>query len=139
MKKIAIVGSRNMSRYGKEVIVDLMPKLNGCEVITISVGGCNREIMKYKNVKVFAGDNFEKLNEEVANYADCLLIIEGGPKSGTILLAEKFVEKNKLVYCVPGRITDDGSYAPNWLIAQGAIPLISVNSLTEGDMIDDNG
>ncbi len=128
-----------MSRYGKEVIDNLLPKLDDSEVITINVGGCNREIMKYKNVKVFSGENFEKLNEEVANYADCLVIIEGSLKSGTILLAEKFVEKNKLVYCVPGRITDDSSYAPNWLIAQGAIPLVSWESLTEGDMIDDNG
>lgn len=113
-----------MSRYGKEVISLLMNQLkNKAEVITINVAGCNREIMKYK-CRVFSGENFEKLNNEVADYADILVIIEGGKNSGTILLANNFVEKNKLVYCVPGRITDDNSYACNWLISQGAIPLI---------------
>jgi predicted Rossmann fold nucleotide-binding protein DprA/Smf involved in DNA uptake len=46
-------------------------------------------------------------------------------------LASKFVEKNKNVYCVPGRICDEGSYATNWLIKQGAIPLAEMDDLTE--------
>jgi len=103
----------------------LMNKFKDEEIVTIDVMGCNREVMKYK-CKVFSGNNFEKLNEEVAEYADCLVIVEGGEKSGTLLLAEKFVEKGKTVYCVPGRITDEGSFAPNWLIAQGATPLIDI-------------
>jgi len=129
MKKIAIVGSRNMSGYGREVIGLLMNNLkNKAEIITINVAGCNREIMKYK-CRVFEGENFEMLNEQVANYADILVIIEGGKNSGTILLANKFVEKNKPIYCVPGRINDENSYACNWLISQGAIPLLEVEQL----------
>jgi predicted Rossmann fold nucleotide-binding protein DprA/Smf involved in DNA uptake len=38
-------------------------------------------------ITIFEGENFEKLNEQVANYADSLVIVEGGEKSGTILLA----------------------------------------------------
>ena len=125
IRRIAIVGSRKMSSYGKQVIGMLMNKFKDEEIVTIDVMGCNREVMKYK-CKVFSGNNFEKLNEEVAEYADCLVIVEGGEKSGTLLLAEKFVEKGKTVYCVPGRITDEGSFAPNWLIAQGATPLIDI-------------
>jgi predicted Rossmann fold nucleotide-binding protein DprA/Smf involved in DNA uptake len=41
------------------------------------------------------------------------------------------VEKNKNVYCVPGRITDEGSFATNWLIKQGAIPLVEIDNLTQ--------
>lgn len=140
-----------MSRYGKEVIGMLITnfklsprrtseraRITNLEIITIRVGGCNAEVIwqcQKNNIKlkIFSGDNFEKLNEEVAEYADCLVIVEGGRNSGTLLLAEKFVEKAKTVYCVPGRITDPGSFVPNWLIAQGATPL------TEGVMIDDNG
>jgi predicted Rossmann fold nucleotide-binding protein DprA/Smf involved in DNA uptake len=140
MKKIAVVGSRNMSRYGKEVVGRLMKVLaNKCEVVTIDVGGCNREVIKLGAGKVFVGKNFEKLNEDVSIYADILVIIEGGKKSGTILLAQNFVEKSKLVYAVPGRITDDSAWAPNWLISMGAIPLIYFEGLTEDDMIVDNG
>lgn len=130
MKKIAIVGSRRMSQYGKEVIGRLMKILKDEEVVTIKVAGCNQEIIKLGAKKIFEGKNFEKLNEQVANYADILVIIEGWQKSGTILLASKFVEKNKDVYCVPGRITDEGSFATNWLIKQGAIPLLEVDALT---------
>lgn len=131
MKKIAIVGSRRMSQYGKEVIGKLMNKLKDEEVVTIKVSGCNSEVIKQGAKKIFKGEDFEKLNEQVANYADILVIIEGGQKSGTLLLAFKFVEKNKDVYCVPGRITDGGSFATNWLIKQGAIPLVEIDNLTQ--------
>ncbi len=130
MKKIAIVGSRYMSDYGKEVIGILMEKLRDEEVVTIKVSGCNSEVIRLGARKIFEGENFEKLNEQVADYADILVIIEGGEKSGTILLASKFVEKNKNVYCIPGRITDENSEATNWLIKQGAMPIISLDDLT---------
>lgn len=120
-----------MSRYGKEVIGLLMNQLkNKIEIVTINVSGCNREIIRLGAGRVFEGEDFELLNEQVASYADMLVIIEGGEKSGTLLLASKFVEKNKLVYCVPGRINDPNSYACNWLISQGAIPLILIDELT---------
>jgi predicted Rossmann fold nucleotide-binding protein DprA/Smf involved in DNA uptake len=132
MKKIAIVGSRYMSEYGKRVIRELMDFLNDkkVEVVTIRVMGCNSEIIKLGAKKIFEGKDFEKLNEQVAKYADILVVVEGGKNSGTILLASKFVEKNKDVYCVPGRITDVGSTATNWLIKQGANPLITMDDLT---------
>jgi len=136
MKKIAVVGSRYMSGYGKEVIGKIMKMLVKEKVVTIRVMGCNSEVIRVcekikQKIRIFKGENFEKLNEEVANYADILVIIEGGKNSGTILLASKFVEKNKNVYCIPGRITDEGSYATNWLIKQGAIPLVEMDDLTE--------
>ncbi|MFA6007789.1 MAG: DNA-processing protein DprA [Candidatus Shapirobacteria bacterium] len=141
MIKIAIVGSRYMSDYGKEVINKLLItnyelRIKNLEIVTIKVMGCNGEVIRKcrefsLKCKIFEGENFQKLNEEVANYADVLVIIEGGEKSGTILLADKFVEKSKNVYCVPGRITDKGSYATNWLIKQGAIPLVDLDDLTE--------
>ena len=128
--RIAIVGSRRMSQYGKEVIKILMSKLKNEEVVTIKVSGCNSEVISLGAKKIFEGENFQKLNEQVADYADILVIIEGGKNSGTILLASKFVEKNKEVYSVPGRITDEESFATNWLIEQGAIPLINIDNLT---------
>ena len=141
MKKIAIVGSRYMSEYGKRVIEKLLItnyelQIKNLEIVTIRVSGCNGEVIRKcqelkLKCKVFEGKDFEKLNEEVANYADFLIIIEGGKNSGTILLASKFVEKNKNVYCIPGRIFDEGSYGTNWLIKQGAIPLTEMSDLTE--------
>lgn len=120
-----------MSAYGREVVGKIMELLAKEEVVTIKVAGCNSEVIRLGAKKIFEGVNFEKLNEDVANYADILVIVEGGRKSGTLLLASKFVEKGKYVYCVPGRIVDEGSYATNWLIKQGAIPLVEMNDLTE--------
>jgi len=144
---MAVAGSRYMSEYGREVINKLLtanypPRRAGelqikkFEVVTIKVMGCNSEVIRkcqelHLECKIFEGNNFEKLNEDMANYADFLVIVEGGKKSGTLLLASKFVEKNKNVYCVPGRITDEGSWGNNWLIKQGAMPLIEVGDLTE--------
>lgn len=130
-----------MSDYGKRVINQLLVtscqlRVKNLEIVTIRVNGCNSEVIRKCqelkiNFKIFEGKDFEKLNEEVANYADFLIIIEGGKNSGTILLASKFVEKNKNVYCIPGRIFDEGSYGTNWLIKQGAIPLTEMDDLTE--------
>ena len=141
IKKIAIVGSRRMSEYGKEVIRKLLIKNyelrdKGFEVVTIKVFGCNSEVVKLSQkfnlkIKIYEGDNFEKLNEQVANYADCLVIVEGGERSGTLLLAQNFVEKGKRILVVPGRILDEGSFAPNWLAMQGAEMILDINDLTE--------
>lgn len=120
-----------MSDYGREVIREIMKELSGEEVVTIRIMGCNSEVIRLGAKKIFEGVNFEKLNEDVANYADILVIIEGRKNSGTLLLASKFVEKSKNVYCVPGKITDEGSFATNWLIKEGAIPLIEMGDLTE--------
>jgi len=139
MKKIAIVGSRRMTSYGKEVIGMLMDKLKSQEIVTIRVAGCNAEVIKLGAKKIFEGQNFEKINNDVADYADVLVVVEGGRKSGTVLLAADFIDKGKLVYCVPGPVTEENSWAPNWLISMGAIPLISSEGLTEDDMIVDNG
>lgn len=122
-----------MSSYGKEVIGKLMAELRDkVEIVTIEVSGCNREVMRLGAQKIFKGDNFEKLNRELAEYAEILVIIEGGENSGTVLAAECFLDLGKEIFCVPGRITDEGSYSTNWLVKQGA------NVLTEvGDIISE--
>ncbi|MBU1117576.1 DNA-processing protein DprA [Patescibacteria group bacterium] len=140
MKKVAVVGSRKMSNYGKEVINKLLTKnyelrVMDLEIVTIRVSGCNSEIFKKCQelkirCRVFEGNNFQILNDKIAEYSDLLVIIEGGERSGTILLAENFIDKGKNVFCVPGRITDEGSWATNWLIKQGATPLLEVDDLT---------
>ncbi len=134
------MGSRHMSNYGKEVINQLLItnyelRIKNWEIVTIRVMGCNSEVIrvaqKHKlKIKIFEGENFQKINEDVADYADILVIVEGGRGSGTLMLASNFIDKGKNVYCVPGRITDEGSYATNWLIGEGAIPIIELENLT---------
>lgn len=131
MKKIAIIGSRRMSPYGKEVIEKLMKEIKGrAEVVTIEVSGCNREVIRWGVDKILKGENFEILNMELAEYADILVIIEGDKKSGTVLVAKIFLDLGKEVWAVPGRITDENSEMTNYLIKNGAIPLVEVADLT---------
>ncbi len=132
-RKVAIVGSRLMSNYGREVIGRLMANLrNRVEIVTIRTRGCNLEIIKLGADKIIEGSNFQKMNQELADYADVLVIVEGGENSGTILLADKFVEQNKEVWVVPGRITDENSKGVNLLIKSGANILTEVADLTVG-------
>ena len=105
---------------------------NKCEVVTIEVSGCNREVMKLGAEKIFIGENFEKLNEQLAEYADILVVIEGDQKSGTILAAKNFLDLGKEVWAVPGRITDEGSGATNFLIANGAGIITEVENWVAG-------
>jgi len=115
---IGIVGSRKMSGYGKKVINMLMSKLDN--VATIDVSGCNREVIRLGAKKIFTGDDFEKLNVALAEYVDKLIVVEGGENSGTFLVAQAVMEAGKEVWAIPGRITDSGSVAPNWLLKNGA-------------------
>ena len=65
MKKIAIVGSRRMSQYGREIISKLSIfnyQLNNkeIEIVTIKVSGCNNEIIipEYDiSAKIKEGEN----------------------------------------------------------------------------------
>jgi predicted Rossmann fold nucleotide-binding protein DprA/Smf involved in DNA uptake len=133
VKKIAIIGSRRMSPYGKKVIGELMEELKDkAEVVTIAVAGCNREVVRLGAKKILAGENFEKLNKELADYADILVIVEGGEKSGTVLAAKNFLDLGKEVWAVPGRITDEGSGATNFLIANGAGMITKVENWVAG-------
>ena len=129
--KVAIVGSRQMSRYGQEMIGELMSEIGGkFEVVTVDVAGCNREVGRLggKLIPIESG-NFELVNEKLARLADQLIVIEGGERSGTRLVAEKFLDLGKPVWAVPGRVGEPGSWMTNWLIGQGAIPLFDLTDL----------
>lgn len=137
--RLVIAGSRRMSGYGKKVIEKLVPELiaKGVEIGTGRVQGCNDWVKRVggSNIRVFKPDEgFEKMNEELAKWGEGLLAIEGGKESGTILLAEKFLEKGKDVWAVPGGIFEENSKATNFLIKNGAGLAESVD-----DIIGTNG
>jgi len=123
-----------MSEYGKKVIGMLVPKImeERMEIGTGRVQGCNTFVIKMAKdkVKVFEPKyGFEKMNEEMAEWGEILLVIEGGKESGTILLADKFLEKGKEVWAVPGRIDEPNSTAANWLIKNGARVVTGVEDI----------
>jgi len=125
--KIAIIGSREMSEYGKRMVGWIISNLEGREVEIVSIGvrGCNEEVerkARAKGIKIemLRGINFEELNYKLAREAEVLIIVEGGEKSGTMLVARNFVEENKEVWVIPGRVGDVNSWVPHFLIKNGA-------------------
>lgn len=123
-----------MSEYGRKVIEKMVPGLvaKGVEVGTGKVQGCNALIIEIAQgkVKVFENwEGFEKMNEKMAQWGEGLLVIEGGKESGTILLAEKFLEQGKGVWAIPGRIDEENSVATNFLIKNGAGVVTGIEDL----------
>lgn len=135
--KIAIVGSRRMSLYGKEVIGELVRYLieKGQEILTIDTSGGNREIVRM--VKMLNGiimvvptsEGFEKANVDLANCAEKLIVIEGKKGSGTLLVAKQFLDLGKEIWAVPGNIFEENSWTPNFLIKNGAEPILSIEEI----------
>lgn len=127
---IAVVGSRKMSDYGKRVVAHLVPGIiaRGWKVVTASVAGVNQEVIK-QGAEVVSGANMYEVNVNLAKMADKLIIVEGGEKSGTILVAKEAIELGKEVWVVPGRWFDQGSKIGLFLIRNGAKVLTEVADL----------
>jgi len=74
---------------------------------------------------------FPARNRIVAGLAQVVVVIEGSMKSGTLITAKCMLDYGRDVFAVPGPITVESSRAPNWLISQGAHPLLYPNDLLE--------
>lgn len=61
-------------------------------------------------------------NRIVAGMADAVVVVEGGPRSGSLLTAGAAAELGIQVLAVPGDVRADGSAAPHRLLAEGAAP-----------------
>jgi DNA processing protein len=74
---------------------------------------------------------FPERNRIVAGLAQAVIVTEGTMKSGTLITARWALEYGRELFAVPGPITTETSSAPNWLIAQGAPPLLRAEDLLE--------
>jgi DNA processing protein len=61
-------------------------------------------------------------NRLVAGYADVVVVVEGGPRSGALLTASAAADAGVPVLAVPGDVRRPGSVAPHRLLAEGAAP-----------------
>ncbi len=163
---LAVVGSRNISEYGKECVNNLIGGLKGQNICvisglalgtdgeahlaalennlpTIGIPGSSIEersigprtnkqiaadILKSGGLLLSEFDSSEPVgvwsfparNRLMAALCDCVLLIEAGEKSGTLITARLAVEYNKDVLCVPGNISSPNSIGTNTMIANGA-------------------
>ena len=74
---------------------------------------------------------FRKRNRLIAALSKALLIAEAGMPSGTLSTADDALNMGKCVMVVPGAITSAFSKGTNYLLYQGAYPIIDTQSFTD--------
>lgn len=163
-KMIAVVGSRQMSDYGRRMVEKIVPKLvndgwvivsgmalgvdawaqsvcinNGGQTVAVLASGVDQPtpasnrwlyekilknnglvVSEYKNGTEPNRSMFLARNRVIARLSTAVVVIEGRKQSGTLVTAKAAVEMGREVWAVPGKITDEGSFAPNYLIKNGA-------------------
>lgn len=161
---VAIVGTRKMTSYGREVTEKFSGELASfgvtiisglargvdttahksclsCGGITIAVLGNGLDIVYPSENTHLAEEivdkggavisefplgyppipvNFAIRNRIISGLSDCVLVVEGTEKSGTLLTASHAAEQGKTVFAVPGQITSPLSKAPLFLLKNGA-------------------
>jgi DNA processing protein len=70
--------------------------------------------------------HFPHRNRIITGLARAVCVIEGAQTSGAMITGKLALDQNRDVYALPGQIFATQAQGPNWLIGQGAKPLISI-------------
>ena len=73
--------------------------------------------------------HFPIRNRIISALSDAVLIPEARQRSGSLITASYALEQGVQIYAVPGRISDGLSSGTNALIAQGAVPALSPETI----------
>lgn len=73
----------------------------------------------------FAPGNFPARNRLIAGLSDCTIVVESGPKGGSLITADIANSYDREVFAFPGRPTDARSEGCNKLIQQNKAALIT--------------
>jgi len=87
-------------------------------------------VSEYPGVTPGGKYTFPARNRIIAALSDILIIVEGNRTSGSLITADFMQQLGKDIFAVPGNIDSPLSAGPNFLIAHGAHPLISVDDLS---------
>lgn len=120
-KTIVFLGS-SIDRPYPPINISLFNKVLDSGGLLISASGPMDEINEY---------SFVKRNQYMAEISQAVIVVEGGEKSGARLTAEYAFYKSIPVFAVPGPVTSEKSYCPNYLISKGAKILFSEEVLKE--------
>lgn len=75
--------------------------------------------------------HFLARNRIVSGLSDGVVVTEAAERSGTLSTINHALDQNKEIFAVPGNINSILSIGPNRFIAQGAHPVLSVDSILE--------
>lgn len=73
--------------------------------------------------------NFPQRNRIIAALSHATLIVQAAHGSGSLITASLALEYNREVFAVPGSVYEQQCGGTNWLISEGAQPLLSATQL----------
>lgn len=103
-KGIAIVGTRDCTKYGKNISFKFSKELT------------------QKGFNIISG------------LAESIIVVEAGERSGAIITANLALEQGKEIFAVPGDITKKQSIGTNKLIKDGAFVITEVNDILNNNV-----
>ncbi len=176
---VAIVGTRRMTAYGRQVADELARTLvrQGVTVVsglargvdtvahraalaaggrTIAVLGSGVDVIYPPENRSLAekivqqgavisdyppgtrpeSANFPPRNRLIAGLSQAVVVVEAGRESGALITAEFAAEQGREVFAVPGNIYAPQSRGTNWLIRQGAQPLLAPRDILDALNLD---
>ena len=118
-KTIAVLGSGLDNIYPKENIklVEEIIKNNGLVISEYPLGTL---ALKY---------HFPARNRIISGLSDSILVVEARKNSGTNITVDFALEQGKDIFVVPGNIYSKTSDGTNFLITEGAIPVLSYKDI----------
>jgi len=93
-------------------------------------------VSQYGPQEEFNEYSFVNRNRYIVELSRCVIVVEGGEKSGARITGEYALSKGKALFAVPGPITSENSFCPNILIHKGAKILYSEKVIGEFLNID---
>jgi DNA processing protein len=148
---VAVVGSRNASRYGRRIAAELCRALAAAGICVtsglafgIDAAAHEAALSSGTSAAVLAGgvdvlhpkrhrELYEKpiRNRIVTGLCAATVVVEANIRSGSLVSARHAAEQGRDVYAVPGPIDAPTSTGTNALIRDGAIPLVAVAEAVE--------
>ncbi|MGQ9517088.1 MAG: DNA-processing protein DprA [Anaerolineae bacterium] len=80
--------------------------------------------------------NFPPRNRLISGLARATLVVEAGSQSGALITARFAAEQGRDVFAVPGSILSPRQMGTNWLIQEGAIPVMSYEDIVRSLQVE---